>query len=130
MTSNESQKMWMKKLEEVEGLLSSVVEELEANRMDLTEAQIAMWIAHLRKRIQPAVKKIEERLSIKRSFLFDTGLLPRDFARYGRQLILPYVGIAGQQLLARTSILVVGAGGIGSPLLQYLPGMGIGRIGI
>jgi sulfur-carrier protein adenylyltransferase/sulfurtransferase len=43
-----------------------------------------------------------------------------DRARYSRHLILPEVGVAGQQRLKAASILCIGAGGLGSPLLLYL----------
>lgn len=48
--------------------------------------------------------------------------------RYARQTILPEVGPAGQAKLARAHALVVGAGGLGVPVMQYLAGAGIGRI--
>lgn len=51
-----------------------------------------------------------------------------DSERYSRQVILPEIGISGQRKLARSSVLVVGAGGIGSTLLMALAGAGIGRI--
>ena len=51
-------------------------------------------------------------------------------ARYARHLTLPEVGPEGQRLLNEASILVVGAGGLGSPALLYLAAAGIGRIGI
>ncbi len=50
--------------------------------------------------------------------------------RYARHLILPELGEEGQRKLRKASVLVVGAGGLGSPLLQYLAAAGIGRIGI
>jgi sulfur-carrier protein adenylyltransferase/sulfurtransferase len=51
-------------------------------------------------------------------------------ARYDRQVRLPEVGHAGQRRLAESSVLVVGAGGLGTPALTYLAAAGIGRLGI
>lgn len=48
--------------------------------------------------------------------------------RYTRQIILPQLGIAGQACLRAAHVLIVGAGGLGVPVLQYLTGAGIGRI--
>jgi adenylyltransferase/sulfurtransferase len=50
--------------------------------------------------------------------------------RYDRHLVLPGVGIDGQNKLATSNVLVVGAGGLGSPVLLYLAAAGVGRIGI
>ncbi|MCI4670149.1 MAG: molybdopterin-synthase adenylyltransferase MoeB [Bacteroidia bacterium] len=53
-----------------------------------------------------------------------------EIERYSRHLILPEFGLEGQKRLKESSVLVVGAGGLGSPLLQYLAAAGVGRIGI
>lgn len=53
-----------------------------------------------------------------------------DSIRYARQLQLAEIGEAGQQKLARASVLIVGLGGLGAPVATYLVGAGIGRIGL
>ena len=50
--------------------------------------------------------------------------------RYSRHIILPNVGGAGQRKLLDSKVLVIGAGGLGSPILLYLAAAGIGTIGI
>ncbi len=57
-------------------------------------------------------------------------LNPEQRERYARHLVLPGVGAEGQEKLLKSSVLVVGAGGLGSPALMYLAAAGVGRIGI
>lgn len=63
-----------------------------------------------------------------------TGALPElsnaEVARYSRHLIMPEVGMEGQRKLKAASVLLIGAGGLGSPLGLYLAAAGIGRIGL
>jgi adenylyltransferase/sulfurtransferase len=53
-----------------------------------------------------------------------------EYERYARHIILPEVGLEGQKRLKGASVLCIGTGGLGSPLLLYLAASGIGRIGI
>jgi sulfur-carrier protein adenylyltransferase/sulfurtransferase len=60
-----------------------------------------------------------------------TGLAGRrELRRYSRHLIIPEVGLAGQERLRAARVLCVGAGGLGSPVIAYLAAAGVGRIGI
>jgi adenylyltransferase/sulfurtransferase len=53
-----------------------------------------------------------------------------DIERYSRQLILDEIGPSGQDAICRSSVLVIGAGGLSCPVLSYLTGAGIGRLSI
>src|SRR5881396_1131370 len=67
-----------------------------------------------------------DRLASKRKDI----LMPAEIKRYSRHLILPEVGMAGQLRLKQSSALIIGAGGLGVPLTQYLGAAGVGRLGI
>lgn len=55
---------------------------------------------------------------------------PDELRRYARHVVLPHVGVAGQERLKASSVLIVGLGGLGSPVALYLAAAGLGRLGI
>ena len=59
-----------------------------------------------------------------------TRLGPEEIRRYSRHLIMPEVGVEGQERLRSARVLCVGAGGLGSPLLLYIAAAGVGTIGL
>jgi molybdopterin/thiamine biosynthesis adenylyltransferase/rhodanese-related sulfurtransferase len=65
-----------------------------------------------------------------RGYAVDAPLRPEQLERYSRHLLIPEVGIAGQRRLLDSSVLLVGAGGLGSPAAYYLAAAGVGTLGI
>ena len=59
-----------------------------------------------------------------------TGLTRSEIKRYGRHLLMPEVGLEGQKKLKASSVLLIGAGGLGSPATLYLAAAGVGTIGV
>jgi adenylyltransferase/sulfurtransferase len=59
-----------------------------------------------------------------------TGLSHEEIRRYSRHLLMPEVGLEGQKRLKAASVLVIGTGGLGSPVAMYLAAAGVGRIGL
>lgn len=57
-------------------------------------------------------------------------LSPEEIDRYRRHIVLAEIGGAGQQKLKQANVLIVGAGGLGAPVIQYLAAAGIGHIGV
>ena len=57
-------------------------------------------------------------------------LSPAEMARYARHITIPEFGLEGQQKLKAGRVLIIGSGGLGSPVLLYLAAAGVGHIGI
>jgi molybdopterin/thiamine biosynthesis adenylyltransferase len=57
-------------------------------------------------------------------------LTPREIRRYSKQIMIPEIGIKGQEKLKKAKVLIIGAGGLGCPVLQYLTVAGAGKISI
>src|ERR1700677_4037618 len=60
----------------------------------------------------------------------ETALTNDEILRYSRHLIMPEVGMEGQQKLKAAKVLLIGAGGLGSPTALYLAASGVGEIGL
>lgn len=94
----------------------SLLEEIVDLKKKLTQKE-AMLRKHLNQKYEETESGPEKLTNI-------------EIDKYSRQIIMPEIGMKGQQTLKKSSVLIVGAGGLGCPSALYLTGAGIGRIGI
>ncbi|OHE96213.1 ThiF family protein [Colletotrichum orchidophilum] len=84
-------------------------------------------LQNLKEQLASAEKEAQEEASAQP---WKWPLQPEDYERYGRQLIIPQVGVKGQLRLKKSKILIIGAGGLGCPAAAYIAGAGAGTIGL
>jgi adenylyltransferase/sulfurtransferase len=110
---------------------SEIVRELE--ELKLKKAEIEHRISTLEAKLQDtAAVELYDAVSNGDSYLtapeLEHGLSPDQIYRYSRQLLLPSFAVEGQSNLLKSSVLVIGAGGLGSPALLYLAACGVGMV--
>ncbi len=98
-------------------------ERLQFIVMALLVLALLLYIRFLRNYRKSKAKQVPQKMT-------DSVMTDTEVERYARHLMLREVGGAGQQRLKAAKVLVIGAGGLGSPVLQYLAAAGVGTLGV
>ncbi|XP_034944569.1 adenylyltransferase and sulfurtransferase MOCS3 [Chelonus insularis] len=95
----------------------------------MDEDQLIREIEELKKLLKEKEDNLTQ-LRSKKQILQKNGLKNDEIMRYSRQILIPEISVKGQVKIKKSSVLIVGAGGLGCPSALYLAGAGIGKIGI
>ena len=94
------------------------------------EAKVCLQNKAIRSQVEGKFGQAYISIWLQTAYICSMSLSPEEIERYARHIVLQGVGGPGQQKLKAARVLVIGAGGLGSPLLQYLAAAGIGHLGI
>ena len=98
---------------------------LKNQETEIKESDIVSIVPSIAGGTETITEEVEEKVKEK-----DVRLSNEEILRYSRHLIMPEVGMEGQKKLKAAKVLMIGAGGLGSPLGLYLTAAGVGKLGI